>query len=112
MSSRSRLAIVLAADPGTRMASKWPLALHEVGNLSLVGHVLASVASAGIERTAVIVGPDMEGLAASVQALSGAPSLGLWQQNAAALAAAFASEDPYATFEGWLAHGVAVADQV
>ena len=55
---------------------------------------------------------DMEGLAASVQALSGAPSLGLWQQNAAALAAAFASEDPYATFEGWLAHGVAVADQV
>ncbi|MBB99492.1 MAG: bifunctional N-acetylglucosamine-1-phosphate uridyltransferase/glucosamine-1-phosphate acetyltransferase [Rhodobacteraceae bacterium] len=66
MSSRSRLAIVLAADPGTRMASKWPLALHEVGNLSLVGHVLASVASAGIERTAVIVGPDMEGLAAEV----------------------------------------------
>ncbi|SDU10054.1 NTP transferase domain-containing protein [Stappia sp. ES.058] len=66
MSSPFRLAIVLASDPGARMASKWPLALHEVGNLSLVGHVLSSVARAGIERTAVIVGPDMEGLATEV----------------------------------------------
>ena len=35
--------VVLAAGGGTRMKSKTPKVLHEIGGRSLVGHVLAAV---------------------------------------------------------------------
>ncbi|WP_349360597.1 bifunctional UDP-N-acetylglucosamine diphosphorylase/glucosamine-1-phosphate N-acetyltransferase GlmU [Stappia sp.] len=66
MPSADRLAIVLAAGLGTRMKSAHPKVMHEVGNLSLVGHVLAAVKAAEIERIAVVVGPDMADLEAEV----------------------------------------------
>ncbi|WP_306027424.1 bifunctional UDP-N-acetylglucosamine diphosphorylase/glucosamine-1-phosphate N-acetyltransferase GlmU [Stappia sp. MMSF_3263] len=66
MPHNSRLAIVLAAGLGTRMKSERPKVMHEVANLSLVGHVLKAVSGSGIDRIAVVIGPDMLELEAEV----------------------------------------------
>ncbi|WP_417767640.1 bifunctional UDP-N-acetylglucosamine diphosphorylase/glucosamine-1-phosphate N-acetyltransferase GlmU [Stappia sp.] len=79
MPHNSRLAIVLAAGLGTRMKSERPKVMHEVANLSLVGHVLKAVTGAGIDRVAVVVGPDMPELAAEVARL--APEAGCHVQG-------------------------------
>ncbi|MBA5779327.1 bifunctional UDP-N-acetylglucosamine diphosphorylase/glucosamine-1-phosphate N-acetyltransferase GlmU [Stappia sp. F7233] len=70
MSTPSCLAIVLAAGLGTRMKSALPKVMHEVGGLPLLGHVLTAVAQAGIDRVAVVIGPDMENVEALVARLS------------------------------------------
>lgn len=59
------LAVVLAAGKGTRMRSLTPKVLFEVGGLSMIGHVLAAVAGAGVRGTALVVAPD-SGWAADV----------------------------------------------
>lgn len=66
MSAPTRLAIILAAGLGTRMKSARPKVMHEIGNLSLVGHVLKTVSAASVERIAVVVGPDMPDLVSEV----------------------------------------------
>lgn len=55
---RKALAIVLAAGEGTRMKSQTPKALHPVAGRSMLAHVLASVAAAGVDAVAVVVGPE------------------------------------------------------
>src|SRR3712207_1737204 len=62
-SSRSCLAIVLAAGEGTRMRSARPKVLHEIAGRSMLAHVLAAVREAGASRVAVVVGPDREDVA-------------------------------------------------
>ena len=57
------LAIVLAAGEGTRMRSARPKVLHAIAGRSLLAHVLGAVRGAGIERTAVVVGPDADAVA-------------------------------------------------
>lgn len=52
------LALILAAGQGTRMRSTLPKVMHEVGNRPLLGHVLATALEAGVERLAVVLGPD------------------------------------------------------
>jgi bifunctional UDP-N-acetylglucosamine pyrophosphorylase / glucosamine-1-phosphate N-acetyltransferase len=69
-SSRSCLAIVLAAGEGTRMKSAKPKVLHQVANRSMLGHVLATLAQAGATSTAVVIGPDREDVAKEVQKIS------------------------------------------
>ena len=49
-------AIVLAAGEGTRMKSRRPKVLHEVGGRSLLDHVLAAVSPLGAPRTTVVIG--------------------------------------------------------
>jgi bifunctional UDP-N-acetylglucosamine pyrophosphorylase/glucosamine-1-phosphate N-acetyltransferase len=66
MPNRSRLAIVLAAGLGTRMKSSFPKVMHQVAGLSLVGHVLKAIGGAGIDRVAVVVGPNMPELDAEI----------------------------------------------
>uniref|UniRef100_UPI003BA9F42B bifunctional UDP-N-acetylglucosamine diphosphorylase/glucosamine-1-phosphate N-acetyltransferase GlmU n=1 Tax=Stappia sp. TaxID=1870903 RepID=UPI003BA9F42B len=66
MSAPTRLAIILAAGLGTRMKSERPKVMHEIGGLSLVGHVLKAVSAASVERIAVVVGPDMPALVSEV----------------------------------------------
>ncbi len=68
--SATCLAIVLAAGLGTRMKSGLPKVMHEIGNLPMIGHVLKTVDDAGIDRTAVVVGPGMIDLEALVAKLS------------------------------------------
>ncbi|KFG68478.1 bifunctional UDP-N-acetylglucosamine diphosphorylase/glucosamine-1-phosphate N-acetyltransferase GlmU [Microvirga sp. BSC39] len=70
-SSRTCLAIVLAAGEGTRMKSGKPKVLHQVANRSMLGHVLATLTQAGATSTAVVIGPDREDVAREVQKISG-----------------------------------------
>ena len=67
MTSQPLLAIVLGAGKGTRMKSARPKVLHQVANLSMLGHVLRSVQAAGADRVAVVVGPDMEAVASEAR---------------------------------------------
>ncbi|MER2605589.1 MAG: bifunctional UDP-N-acetylglucosamine diphosphorylase/glucosamine-1-phosphate N-acetyltransferase GlmU [Siculibacillus sp.] len=63
MTDRSCLAIVLAAGEGTRMRSKKPKVLHEIGSRPMVAHAVATARAAGANRLAVVVGPNMEAVA-------------------------------------------------
>jgi bifunctional UDP-N-acetylglucosamine pyrophosphorylase/glucosamine-1-phosphate N-acetyltransferase len=67
LSTRSCLAIVLAAGEGTRMKSNKPKVLHQVANRSMLGHVLATVTEAGATEVAVVIGPDREDVAKEIQ---------------------------------------------
>ncbi len=67
MTARSCLAIVLAAGEGTRMCSSKPKVLHEVAGRSLLAHVLAAVAEAGVTSLAVVIGPGQDKVAAESQ---------------------------------------------
>jgi bifunctional UDP-N-acetylglucosamine pyrophosphorylase/glucosamine-1-phosphate N-acetyltransferase len=70
MSARTCLAIVLAAGEGTRMRSARPKVLHAVAGRSLLAHVLAAIADAGVTATAVVVGPNDPAVAAAVKSAS------------------------------------------
>ncbi len=65
--------IVLAAGQGTRMKSRHPKVLHEVGGRSLIGHIAAELAVLGASRVVLVVGPDMDAVLASARAA--APAL-------------------------------------
>ena len=60
MTDRSSLGIVLAAGEGTRMKSRMPKVLHEVGGRPMVVHAMKTAQAAGIARLALVVGPAME----------------------------------------------------
>ncbi|MFG1202681.1 bifunctional UDP-N-acetylglucosamine diphosphorylase/glucosamine-1-phosphate N-acetyltransferase GlmU [Xanthobacter aminoxidans] len=64
MSDRSLLVVVLAAGEGTRMKSRLPKVLHKVAGRTMLHHVLAATRAAGTTRTAVVVGPGREDVAA------------------------------------------------
>jgi bifunctional UDP-N-acetylglucosamine pyrophosphorylase/glucosamine-1-phosphate N-acetyltransferase len=64
---RSCLAIVLAAGEGTRMRSSRPKVLHPLGGRSLLAHALETTRNSGATRTAVVVGPDAEGVTAEAR---------------------------------------------
>ena len=49
-------ALVLAAGQGTRMRSRLPKVLHPLAGVSMLDHVLAALAAAGIEHRIVVTG--------------------------------------------------------
>jgi len=63
MAQRTCIAIVLAAGEGTRMQSRVPKVLHKIGGRTLLEHVFASAAQAGVTDIAVVVGPDHDAVA-------------------------------------------------
>ena len=65
---RTCLAIVLAAGEGARMHSSLPKVLHQIAGRTLLWHVLASMRDAGGMRSAVVVGPGHEAVAAEAKA--------------------------------------------
>ena len=69
-SPRPLLVIVLAAGKGTRMKSALPKVLHAVAGRSMLGHVLALSACVRADKLAVVIGPDMENVAAEVAKLA------------------------------------------
>jgi bifunctional UDP-N-acetylglucosamine pyrophosphorylase/glucosamine-1-phosphate N-acetyltransferase len=77
--SRNALAIILAAGEGTRMKSGRAKVLHEVAGRSMLAHVLASVAAAGVDNVAVVVGPGRDDVSAETQRI--APHAGVFVQN-------------------------------
>ncbi|WP_158808212.1 bifunctional UDP-N-acetylglucosamine diphosphorylase/glucosamine-1-phosphate N-acetyltransferase GlmU [Beijerinckia sp. L45] len=67
--ARTCLAVVLAAGEGTRMQSSRPKVLHMLAGRSMLGHCVAAVAAAGVDRIALVVGPGRDDVAAEMQAL-------------------------------------------
>jgi len=59
-------AIVLGAGKGTRMKSRLPKVLHEIGNRPMVLHTLDAARAAGASASVVVVAPDMESVADAV----------------------------------------------
>jgi bifunctional UDP-N-acetylglucosamine pyrophosphorylase/glucosamine-1-phosphate N-acetyltransferase len=54
----ARAAVILAAGMGTRMKSALPKVMHNVAGLPILGHVVAAVRGAGVERIVVVTAPD------------------------------------------------------
>src|ERR1700738_772231 len=79
MENRTCLAVILAAGEGTRMRSNLPKAMHPVGGLPMLGHVLAAADQAGATRVAVVVGPDAEAVRGFVQ--TRAPQAAVYEQR-------------------------------
>lgn len=59
-------AIVLAAGMGTRMKSDLPKVLHAVAGRPMIQHVLAAIEPLAPTQCVVVVGPDMDRVAAAV----------------------------------------------
>ena len=59
----SAVAVLLAAGLGTRMKSVMPKALHRIAGRPMLNHLIASC-EAVFDRVVVVVGPDMESVAA------------------------------------------------
>jgi bifunctional UDP-N-acetylglucosamine pyrophosphorylase/glucosamine-1-phosphate N-acetyltransferase len=66
MNDRRLGAVVLAAGQGTRMRSDRPKVLHEVAGRPMINHVMDAVAALGPHVAAVVIGPDMDAVAAAV----------------------------------------------
>jgi bifunctional UDP-N-acetylglucosamine pyrophosphorylase/glucosamine-1-phosphate N-acetyltransferase len=96
----SKAAIVLAAGQGTRMKSALPKVLHKVAGLPLLGHVMAALKDAGVDRIVVVTSPAGEAVRDYVKAW-GADSAIQHQQLGTGHAAASA-KDALADFAGTL----------
>ena len=68
--ARTSLAVILAAGEGTRMRSSRPKVLHRLAGRSMLAHCVAAVAGAGVDRLALVVGPDHGEVAAEMTALA------------------------------------------
>lgn len=79
MTTRPLLTIVLAAGKGTRMKSSVPKVLHQVGGLSLLGHVLGAAKAAATGNIAVVIGPDMAAVRTEAEAI--APGVRIFVQD-------------------------------
>lgn len=65
MSDRELACLVLAAGKGTRLKSKMPKVLHPVAGRPMIGHVADAVNALSPARAAIVVGPDMDAVAAA-----------------------------------------------
>jgi len=79
MTSRTCLAIVLAAGEGTRMRSSMPKVLHAIGGRALIDHVVTAAMQAGGAEISVVVGPDHG--AVEKEAKRVAPQAAIFQQR-------------------------------
>src|SRR4029077_14130824 len=57
--------LVLAAGDGTRKKTARPKVLHEIAHRPMLGHELDAVSPLQPERTLVVIGKDMEAVAAA-----------------------------------------------
>jgi bifunctional UDP-N-acetylglucosamine pyrophosphorylase/glucosamine-1-phosphate N-acetyltransferase len=96
----SKAAIILAAGAGTRMKSVLPKVLHKVAGLPLLGHVVAALRSAGVERIVVVTSAAGEDVRVYAKALGAACAI-QHQQLGTGHAAASAGE-ALADFSGTL----------
>ncbi|WP_299956280.1 bifunctional UDP-N-acetylglucosamine diphosphorylase/glucosamine-1-phosphate N-acetyltransferase GlmU [uncultured Modestobacter sp.] len=83
--------VVLAAGQGTRMRSRTPKVLHEIGGRSLLGHVLAAAEPLGAAQTVVVVGSGRDAVEEHLTRIApGALPVVQEQQNGSGHAAAVA----------------------
>ena len=64
MTSNAHSIVILAAGKGTRMKSNLPKVLHEIAGRPMLGHVLANTTFGRDANTVLVVGPDMDEVAA------------------------------------------------
>ena len=65
----ARAGIILAAGQGTRMKSAKPKVMHEIAHLPMLGHVIAAMHGAGIDRIVVVTAPQMDDVRALAESL-------------------------------------------
>ncbi|GLQ57634.1 bifunctional UDP-N-acetylglucosamine diphosphorylase/glucosamine-1-phosphate N-acetyltransferase GlmU [Devosia nitrariae] len=97
------VSIILAAGEGTRMRSRLPKVLHQVGGLPIVAHVARAARAAGSREVAVVTGPDHESVREALLAID--PDLRFFEQverKGTAHAAAMA-RDLWSTAGGYVA---------
>ena len=58
--------VLLAAGKGTRMNSSLPKVMHSLGGQPMVSHILRTVETLSPDRIVVVIGPEMEDVAAAV----------------------------------------------
>jgi len=63
--------VILAAGIGSRMRSRTPKVLHEIGGRSLLGHVLAAALPLGAAQHLVVVGAGREAVAKHLERIAG-----------------------------------------
>ena len=66
--------VVLAAGKGTRMRSALPKVLHSLAGRPMVEHVLANARALAPERMVLVIGPELEAAARSLDSTGGAVS--------------------------------------
>ncbi len=71
----TRAAVVLAAGMGTRMKSVKPKVMHAVAGRPILGHVVAALRCAGVERIVVVTAPGMADVRAYAEALGAATAV-------------------------------------
>lgn len=92
-----RAAVILAAGQGTRMKSARPKVMHAVAGRPILGHVIAAVRGAGVERIVVVTAPgadEVRAYAAGQGAESAVQSEQLGTGHAAACASALLADFP------------------
>src|SRR5271155_2315692 len=62
-----RAGIILAAGQGTRMKSAKPKVMHAVAGRPILGHVIAALKGAGVDRVVVVTAPDADEVRAYVE---------------------------------------------
>ena len=88
--------VILAAGEGTRMKSRLPKVLHEIGNLPLLGHVVALANAAGSDRISVVRGPNSDGLADALGDLADGVSFPVQTERLGTAHAVLAARDDLA----------------
>src|ERR1700761_8605640 len=96
----SKAAIILAAGAGTRMKSALPKVLHKVAGLPLLGHVVAALRAADVERIVVVTSASGDAVRDHARSL-GCESAIQQQQRGTGHAAA-AAKEALADFSGTL----------
>jgi bifunctional UDP-N-acetylglucosamine pyrophosphorylase/glucosamine-1-phosphate N-acetyltransferase len=96
----TKAAIILAAGAGTRMKSALPKVLHKVAGLPLLGHVIAALRGAGVDRIVVVTSPT--GAAVRAYALAQGCDTALQEQQLGTGHAAAAAQAALADFIGTL----------
>src|SRR5262245_51728250 len=100
MTNSSALAIVLAAGKGTRMKSERPKVLHSLAGAPLLFHALLAAKDAGLDRLAVVVGPDMDEVAATAVSLDPELKVFVQEEQRGTADAVKAARDAIEAFSG------------
>src|SRR6202045_1471622 len=69
MKNNDLAVVILAAGKGTRLKSSFAKVLHRAGGRALLGQVIRACAPLGAKRTIVVVGPQSEVVAATIEPL-------------------------------------------
>ena len=89
-------AVILAAGKGTRMKSDIFKVLHQIGNRSMISHLLDTLTKIQVDETVVVLGPQMEAVQKEISPL---PFV-IQQQALGTAHATLAAKDYIQSFEG------------